>query len=75
MRACSPVKGLPCDVFLAPHGSFFLLEEKIKRLAQDPSQNPFIDEAGYRRILERTEREFRAELKRQQSAANVTAQP
>lgn len=74
-RSFRLLKGLPCDVFLAPHGSFFLLEEKIKRLAQDPSQNPFIDEAGYRRILERTEREFRAELKRQQSAANSTAQP
>ena len=72
-RSFRLLKTLPCDVFLAPHGSFFSLEEKIKRLAQDPSrppsQNPFIDAAGYRRIVERTEKEFRAELKRQSAAS------
>ena len=67
-RSFRILKTLPCDIFLAPHGSFFLLEEKIKRLAKDPSSNPFIDNNGYTRIIERTEREFRAELKRQQSA-------
>jgi len=68
-RSFRLLKTLPCDIFLAPHGSFFALEEKIKRLAQQPAQNPFIDEAGFRRIVERTEKEFRAELKRQQSGA------
>ena len=77
-RSFRLLKALPCDVFLAPHGSFFSLEEKIKRLAQDPSrvpsQNPFIDGAGYRRNVERTEKEFRAALKRQQSSASAHAQ-
>jgi metallo-beta-lactamase class B len=70
-RSFRVLKILPCDVFLAPHGSFFSLEEKMKRLAQDPSQNPFIDQNGYRRIIERTEKEFLAELKRQQASASA----
>jgi metallo-beta-lactamase class B len=78
-RSFRLLRSLPCDVFLAPHGSFFSLEEKMKRLAQvlpsrAPSQNPFIDGGGYRRIIERTEREFRAELKRQQAGVTTPAQ-
>ncbi len=73
-RSFRILKTLPCDVFLAPHGSFFSLEEKIKRLAQNSSQNPFIDETGFRRIVERTGKEFRAELKRQQGAASAPVQ-
>jgi metallo-beta-lactamase class B len=68
-RSFRLLKSLPCDVFLAPHGSFFSLEEKMKRLTVD--QNPFIDRNGFKRIIERTEKEFRAELKRQQGTASV----
>ena len=68
-RSFRILKTLPCDIFLAPHGSFFSMLEKMKQLGQTPSQNPFIDPAGYKRTIERTEKEFRAELKRQQSAA------
>lgn len=62
------LKTLPCDVFLAPHGSFFALHEKIKRLSEDARTNPFIDKQEYRRFLERSEESFRAELKRQQQS-------
>lgn len=58
------LKTLPVDVFLAPHGSFFALHEKIKRLGA--ATNPFIDKQEFRRHLERSEKDFRAELKRQQ---------
>jgi metallo-beta-lactamase class B len=67
------LKTLPCDVFLAPHGSFYSMLEKMQRLAQDPSQNPFIDKRGYTQFIDRTEKAFRAELKRQQDTANVKA--
>lgn len=58
------LKTLPCDVFLAPHGSFFDLLEKIKRLGEP--QNPFIDKQELTRYVERSESNFRSELKRQQ---------
>jgi metallo-beta-lactamase class B len=60
------LKTLPCDVFLAPHGSFFFLHEKIKRMSESPAENPFINKQDYTRFVERTEQAFRAELKRQQ---------
>jgi metallo-beta-lactamase class B len=60
------MKKLPVDVFLASHGNFFGLQEKINLLAQNSNQNPFIDPKGYREFLKRTEKEFQAKLKNQQ---------
>lgn len=59
------LRGLRCDVFLASHGSFFDLNEKIARLAAHPRRNPFADPKGYRAFLDRTEKEFRGKLKRE----------
>lgn len=61
------MKKLPCDVFLASHGSFFSLVEKSKLLAQQPSQNPFIDPNGYRKFIEQTDRAFHEQLQREES--------
>ncbi len=58
---------LRCDVFLASHGSFFSLVEKSKLLAQQPSQNPFIDPNGYRKFIEQTDRAFHEQLHREES--------
>jgi metallo-beta-lactamase class B len=52
---------LACDVFLASHGSFFHLEEKMKR--RDPQA--FVDPAGYRAFLARTRKEFEDQLRAQ----------
>ncbi|HEY9405681.1 MAG TPA: hypothetical protein VIQ24_23730, partial [Pyrinomonadaceae bacterium] len=61
------LKKLPADVFLGSHGRFFGLQEKIKLLAQKNSnQNPFVDPNGYKDFLERTEKDFGAQLKEQQ---------
>ncbi len=55
------LRSLPCDIFLASHGSFFDLTAKRKRL--DSSEgNPFIDPNGYRAFLDRSEREFKSIL-------------
>ena len=55
------LRSLPCDIFLASHGSFFDLAGKRKRL--DSSEgNPFIDPNGYRAFLDRSEREFKSIL-------------
>lgn len=67
------LKTLPCDVFLAPHGSFFSMLEKMQRLAANPGQNPFIDKRALPQFVDRTEKAFRAELKRQQDAASAQA--
>jgi metallo-beta-lactamase class B len=61
------MKKLPCDVFLASHGSFFSLVKKTEALAQHPSQNPFIDPDGYRQFVAKTERAFRDQLQREES--------
>ena len=60
------LRSLPCDVFLGPHGSFFSLEEKRKRLGQ--KINPFIDSKGYLRFIAQTEKAFRERLEKQQSS-------
>jgi len=60
---------LPCDVFLASHGSFFDLTDKRKELLRGGKRNPFIDPEGYRAYVERSEAVFRAELRRQQASA------
>ncbi len=62
------LKTMSCDVFLAPHGSFFALHEKRKRLDEGAPQNPFVNKHDFTRFVERTEREFRAELKRRQES-------
>jgi metallo-beta-lactamase class B len=45
------LQSLPCDVFLAPHGSFFNLDDKREALAKGAKENPFIDPAGYQAYM------------------------
>jgi len=62
------LRHLPCDVFLAPHGGFFHLDEKRARIGEG-SVNPFIDPAEFKAFLDSSEQDFHRELKRQQAAA------
>jgi len=57
------VKTLPADVFLGAHGYWYNVEEKIKRLQQGASVNPFIDPEGYRNAIEGWEKTFLDQLK------------
>jgi metallo-beta-lactamase class B len=59
------LESLPCDVFLAPHGSFFDLEDKRAALtkgtqgtqgAQGAKKNPFVDPAGYQAYVARVKK-------------------
>jgi metallo-beta-lactamase class B len=68
-RTFRVLKSLPCDVFLAPHGSFFALAEKARRAAQGAKQNPFIDPQGYRDYVARAERAYLEQLSRERQAA------
>lgn len=62
------LRQLPCDVFLAPHGGFFHLDEKRGRLGKGDA-NPFIDPAEFRAFLNQSEQDFHRELKKQQGDA------
>jgi metallo-beta-lactamase class B len=66
------LKRLPCDVFLAPHGSFFSMQEKAERLARGSGPNPFLDAPGCRDYIERTERAFREQLRKERQAAGAS---
>jgi metallo-beta-lactamase class B len=59
------LRQLPCDVFLAPHGGFFHLDERRERLERGGA-NPFVDAAELRTFLDQSEQDFRRELKKQQ---------
>jgi len=59
------LKSLPCDVFLAPHGSMFGLREKARRRAAGEKPNPFIDPEGYRAFIARSEEGFQQQLQRE----------
>jgi metallo-beta-lactamase class B len=59
-RSFATLRGLPADIFLGPHGSFFDLERK--RAASMNLQDgaaPFIDRAGYLAYLQHAEQRFR----------------
>jgi len=65
------LRSLPCDLFLAAHGAFFGLEEKIKqlRMGMGPT-DPFVDPEGYRRYVERSEARFRELLEAARAASS-----
>ncbi len=56
--------GLPCDIFLGAHGSYFGMLGKLERM---PTQGDsvWIDPAGYRRALDEAEESYRARLTEQ----------
>ncbi|MCM3902943.1 MAG: subclass B3 metallo-beta-lactamase, partial [Pyrinomonadaceae bacterium] len=56
------LKTLPCDVFLAPHGSFFGLDEKKLLIMKGAKTNPFIDPQSYRRFINATEQAYQKQL-------------
>ena len=61
------LRKLPCDVFLAPHGSFFHLSEKRERMLSG-GPNPFIDPGEMRAYVESSSESFQRELKKQRAA-------
>lgn len=64
-RTFRVLRELPCDLFLASHGSFYNLEDKSERLRKSEGPNPFIDPEGYRQYVDRSEKAFRDRLARE----------
>lgn len=63
------LKHLPCDIPLNAHGSFIGLDAKRAALAAGGKSNPFVDPAGCRAAIERSETAFRAQLARETARA------
>ena len=58
------LKALPCDVFLAPHASFFGLEEKAREVGS--GKNPFVDANAFRKYVASAEENFLKQLVKEQ---------
>jgi metallo-beta-lactamase class B len=64
------LKSLPCDVFFAPHGSFFGLENKTERLERGEKPNPFVDATAFKKFVEQAERKFVNQLEQERKAVS-----
>jgi metallo-beta-lactamase class B len=56
------LRSLPCDVFLASHGSFYDMLDKRGVMEKKPAQNPFIDPWGYQAYILRAEASIQKEV-------------
>lgn len=66
-RTFEVLKELKCDVFLASHGSFFRMKEKMAR-AEKGDKDVFIDPTGYRAYVAQAEKNYRDQLQREKRA-------
>jgi metallo-beta-lactamase class B len=62
------IKKRRCDVFLAPHGEFFDLKERMQRF-KDGDAKAFVDPTALRRYVADAEAAFDQELEKQRAAA------
>jgi metallo-beta-lactamase class B len=60
-RTFAALRKIPCDVFLAPHGEFFKLDEKRKRL-EAGQLDAFVDPAEMQKYVDESEKAFRKQL-------------
>lgn len=54
------LKGMPCDIFFAPHGGQFAMAEKFARLDKGEGVAALVDPAGWRKLIGDAEKAFRA---------------
>ena len=71
-RSFRILRALPCDVFLAPHASFFRQDERRSKMA-DGAPNPFVDPAACLTYLDRSEQAFRAHLEKERALPAAVA--
>ena len=67
-RSFKTLHGLPCDLFLGAHGSFFGLLDKAARLRAG-ERNAFVDPKGFLSYLDASEKRFRTLLDEARAAA------
>ncbi len=67
-RSFKILRDLPCDLYLGAHGSMFGLEEKAARLRAG-DRRAFVDPAGFRSFVEKSEKRFHELLAEARAAA------
>jgi metallo-beta-lactamase class B len=70
-KSFAVLRGLPCDIPLGSHGSFFHLTEKRERLAHGDA-SVFLDPEGYKAYLRESEKDFRHKVAQQEQKAAST---
>jgi metallo-beta-lactamase class B len=68
------LRAMKADVFLAPHPDFFNLQEKRRRMRPGVA-NPFVEPGELGRFVERSERQFRAQLAKESSLKSGARRP
>jgi metallo-beta-lactamase class B len=65
------MRALPCDIFLAAHPWEFELDGKRAELVAHPSSatNPFVDPAGYRAYIDRSEAALKERVAQQTASS------
>ena len=69
-RTFDVLRGLPCDVFLGAHGSYFHLTSRIAQRRRGAGPNPFIDPHALSAFTQRKEQAFLDRLEVDRSAAD-----
>ncbi len=72
-RTMKVIPALACDVFLGSNASFFNMEQKHDALAKGADPNPFIDPAGCKAFVDRTEASYQQALARQKAGGAAAA--
>ena len=62
------LQALPCDIWFAPHGGQFAMADKLARLDAGATINPFIDPAGWKKLLEGLSASFARQLELEAAA-------
>jgi metallo-beta-lactamase class B len=57
IRSFKVLRSLPCDVFLGSHTGFYQMSQKFAKLEQGGA-NPYIDPAGYKALIDSSEKAF-----------------
>ncbi|HXS94109.1 MAG TPA: subclass B3 metallo-beta-lactamase [Candidatus Limnocylindrales bacterium] len=60
------LRSLPCDIFLGAHGGYYGMKAKYERMKVGAAGNAFVDPAGYRAFIDGAEKDYRAQLAREQ---------
>ncbi len=68
IRSFKVLRSLHADVFLGSHNTFYRLSEKYPKI-QPGAQNPYIDPAGYRALIDTSEKAFYAAVEQQKQAS------
>jgi metallo-beta-lactamase class B len=63
-KTFAKLRQLPCDVFLAPHGSFFRRAEKMA-LLEAGREDAFVNSEDLKTYVDQSRQAFRKELIRQ----------